>query len=267
MEFEKILNASCISVSRHFSDKKAVLKSIAELAKNSPVLENVSQEKIYQSLLEREELSSTGFGKGIAIPHCALEIEDFVFGVLTIEDGVEFEAIDEKPVNIVLFMLAPKTKRNLHIRYLSALSNMLNNELNRKKILSATSPEAVKGIFLRHTEFETSKPDSSHWSLFNIIVQEENILDEALTLLAGITDTSITVLDALSASHYLYSKPLFSSLWGPSDAEYCKMIIATVPGNRTNEVIRSFEDLLKNYSEGLQISVQELSYLSGMLNI
>ncbi|MCF7920875.1 MAG: PTS sugar transporter subunit IIA [Candidatus Cloacimonetes bacterium] len=267
MELEKILTTPCISLTENFHNKEDVLVAISELAKKNPALDSIPQEVILKALQEREDLSSTGFGRGIAMPHCSLDIAEFVFGVITIKAGVNFDSIDDKPVQIVLFMIAPSSRRNQHIRYLSALSSMLSNELNRTKILQATSPDGIRGIFIRHTELESSANVHS-WNIFNIFVQDEAILDDVLSLLTGIDDTNISIIDALPASHFLYSKPLFSSLWGSNQQEYCKIIIATVPGNRTNEIIRHCEKLSKDqYPEGLLVTVQDLSYLNGALNI
>jgi len=268
MELEKILNTSCILQDGAFKDKQQVLETISELVMKSPAAREVTKKQVLMALEDREELSSTGFGKCIAMPHCALDIKDFVFGVITIPAGIDFDAIDDKPVNIILFMIAPKTQRNQHIRYLSALSTMLSDDLNRTKILQAKSVEAIKGIFVRHTELVSDSKKSHSWNILNIYVQEEEILDSVLSILTGIDETNISVVDALSASHFLYSKPLFSSLWGTDQQEYSKIVFAIVPANRANEIIRYCDILIKEkYPEGLLITVQEVHYINGALNI
>jgi mannitol/fructose-specific phosphotransferase system IIA component (Ntr-type) len=268
MELTRVLDEKAIAIGRGFSSKKDVLQAIAELAKNSPVLSEFSPEDIFWALSEREDLSSTGFGKGIAIPHCTLECPEFVIGAITIPAGIEFDSIDGKPVRIVVFIIAPENMRNMHIRYLSALSGMLNNELNQKKILSANTAAGLRGIFIRHTELPESESSASGWNQFNFIIQSEEIMDRVLSLLTEVDDTNIAIADAYSAGHFLYNKPLFSSLWGTPIDNYCKIVIATVPRRLANEILRRVHQLInKEYPEGLLVTMQELQYYAGSLTL
>ena len=103
---------------------------------------------------------------------------------------------------------------------------------------------------------------------FTFIVQEEEILDRILGLLTEIDDTAIVVTDAYSAGHFLYSKPLFSSLWGTPVDNYCKLIVATVPRRLANEILRRTNQLIKEeFTEGLIVTMNELHYFAGRLNI
>ncbi len=268
MELSRVLEAKAIAVGQQFTNKKDVLQAIADMAKMSPVLAEFKSEDIFWALSEREDLSSTGFGHGIAIPHCTLDCNEFVIGAMTIPAGVDFDAIDKKPVKIVVFIIAPEKQRNQHIRYLSALSSMLNNELNRKKILASSDPEALHGIFLRHTELHETGKSASGWNQFTFIIQVEEILDRILGLLTEIDETYIAVTDAYSAGHFLYSKPLFSSLWGTPVDNYCKLVVATVPRGLANEILLRSNQLIKEeFPEGLIVTMHELNYFSGRLNI
>ena len=262
------MDEKTIAVNKQYSSKKEVLQAISVLAINNPVLSEFSSEDIFWALNEREDLSSTGFGKGIAIPHCTLDCKQFVIGAITIPEGVEFDSIDDKPVKIITFIIAPENSRNMHIRYLSALSGMLNSDLNQKKILSAKDEAGLKGIFLRHTELPESELSASGWNQFDFIVQSEEIMDVILALLTEVDDTNIAVTDAYSAGHFLYNKPLFSSLWGTPIDNYCKIVVATVPRRLANEILRRVHQLInKQYPEGLLVTMQELQYYAGSLTM
>jgi len=268
MELKNVMKASSIKIGGSYTSKQEVLKNVAELACNDPILKSEDTNKILDALTERENLSSTGFGNGIAIPHCIMDIPDFVIGAITIPKGVDFKAIDKKPVNIVVFIIAPKNQRDRHIRFLSALSGMLNDKLNRQKLLASNTPEALLGIFLRHTVLSEKTDINDEWNQFTYIVQSEIILDKLLGFLTEIENTHISVTDAYSASHFLYSKPLFSSLWGNNEENYCKIVIVIAPRKISNELLRRSNQLISNnFQEGLVVTVHELTYFNGKLNI
>ena len=117
MKLIGVLQKECIVAGAEFSDKAEVLCEIAQIAKSSPVMKDVSAEEILAGLQERESLGSTGFGKGIAIPHCRLKsVTDFVVGIITVPTGVDFEALDEKKVNLFIFIIAPETESSKHLK-------------------------------------------------------------------------------------------------------------------------------------------------------
>lgn len=268
MELEKELKENLTATWENFSNKEEVLQRISELAIADPSLAGYHSKDIYWALMEREKLSSTGFGNGIAIPHCTLDCSQFVIGALTVPQGVEFESIDGQAVHIIVYIIAPEKQRDMHIRYLSALSGLLNDDLNRKKILAAKTPAALIGIFMRHIQMPEALSSAQGWNQINFIVQSEEIMDSIMGILTEIDDTHIAVIDANNAGYYLYSKPLFSSLWGAPVENYCKVILATVPRRLSNEVLRRTNHLItQKYSEGLIVTVHPLEYLAGKLNI
>jgi len=105
MNLIEALRRECVLAGAAPADKQAALAAIARLAKQSDRLDTVEEGRIRQALAEREALSTTGFGYGIAIPHCRLEeVSDFVVGLLSVPEGVEFDAMDGAPVKIVVFI-------------------------------------------------------------------------------------------------------------------------------------------------------------------
>ena len=120
MNLAEILYEDCIQAGAEVSEKVSVLRVIAQLAKKHPALQERSEDEIFQGLLQREETGSTGFGDCIAIPHCALDhVSDFVLGILTSPEGIDFDSIDGKPTKVFVFIIAPVSRRNDHIRILS----------------------------------------------------------------------------------------------------------------------------------------------------
>jgi PTS system nitrogen regulatory IIA component len=108
------------------SSKKRVLEFIAEqVSQYDSTLDEI---QIFNNLIARERLGSTGIGQGIAIPHCRLEGLDRVIGVLlTLEEDIEFDAIDNQPVNLVFALIVPKEATSEHLELLSQLAEKFND--------------------------------------------------------------------------------------------------------------------------------------------
>ena len=101
-------------------------------------------EKILEAVKEREEIMSTGVGKGLAIPHgktAAIEQTYAAFAVL--KEPVEYEAIDHKPVKMVFLLAGPQSSNSLHIKMLSRISRLMNNSDFRNRLLECTSAEEI----------------------------------------------------------------------------------------------------------------------------
>ncbi|MBN7771198.1 PTS IIA-like nitrogen regulatory protein PtsN [Marinobacter daepoensis] len=108
------------------SSKKRVLEFIAERIHFQD--ETLSDTQIFSNLVSRERLGSTGIGEGIAIPHCRLEGLDRVIGVLmTLEEAVDFDAIDNQPVDLVFALVVPKEATSEHLELLSQLAERFND--------------------------------------------------------------------------------------------------------------------------------------------
>jgi len=97
-------------------DVPAVLKSAVE---HVPVLTNNTKEKLYERLLEREHLTSTGIGKGVAIPHPHTPLDDDTYRpIITtcfLEQPIDFSALDNRPVFVMFVLLCPSVKYHLHL--------------------------------------------------------------------------------------------------------------------------------------------------------
>ncbi|MBQ0832166.1 MULTISPECIES: PTS IIA-like nitrogen regulatory protein PtsN [unclassified Marinobacter] len=107
------------------SSKKRVLEFIAEqISQHNDAL---NEGQIFNNLIARERLGSTGIGQGIAIPHCRLDGLEKVIGVLmTLDETVEFDAIDNQPVDLVFALVVPKEATSEHLELLSQLAEKFN---------------------------------------------------------------------------------------------------------------------------------------------
>jgi len=104
---------------------------------------------IFDRLTEREKLGSTGMGGGIAIPHARLKDLDRVYTVfVTLEEPVDFEAVDEQPVDLVFALLAPQEAGADHLQALASASRLLRSKEFCTRVRGATSEDAVTALLL-----------------------------------------------------------------------------------------------------------------------
>lgn len=270
MNLINVLRSECIQASADCASRDEVLAAIAKLAKQSTVLANMDESAILKGLTDREELSTTGFGNGIAIPHCRLDgVEDFVVGILSSTHGVEFSAMDDQPVKLFVFIIAPSSSSNVHIKILSAISQVLNVPEHVAEMVAAPTADVLTENFLRHVRDEADPKQHDNKNLFRVQIQDEDLFHDVLKIFAGFNSTTIMVSEAEPSSNYLEKMPLFAGFWSDKHTEFCKVILATVDKKDTNETIRRIEQHTGSLDErdDLLLTVQELFYCAGSLNI
>lgn len=123
-----ILNINLIELNIEKSNKEKVIKELAQLMDNENRLFDC--EKYVENVLEREKLTSTGFGFGVAIPHGKSDaVKEATVAVGRIPEGVEWKALDGQPVNIVFLLAVPKeSATDMHLKILAALARKLMDE-------------------------------------------------------------------------------------------------------------------------------------------
>ncbi len=248
--------------------KDEVLKEIARISKKNDLLKKYSEKDIYKAFKEREKIGSTGLGDAIAIPHCTLKkLDDFVVGIITAPKGVDFEAIDNQKVKLIVFVIAPEDERNQYIRMLSKIAGVLKDKNIVQQIISADNPTLVKELFIKNLEFIPELPQRKEFIKVEAIIQDEDIFLDILEKFTELEDSSIIVLDGDNAGYYLYHSPLFANLWSENEKKFNRMIIAIIPKNISNEFIRNLEKETKKIQKGVLIIMQELIYSSGNLEI
>jgi PTS system nitrogen regulatory IIA component len=124
--------------------KKQVLQ---ELARRAAELTGQHERAIFDVLLERERLGTTGVGHGIAIPHGKLPSLDKVYGVFArLERPVDFDAIDEQPVDLLFLLLAPEAAGADHLKALARVSRLLRDASLCEKLRGADSADAIYAL-------------------------------------------------------------------------------------------------------------------------
>lgn len=111
-------------------------------------LNGLQGEILVRQLLERERVASTGIGDGVAVPHTYLPGLDRMVVVLSrVPTGIEFDAIDERPVHLVLLLAGPVLAKNLHLKLLARATRLLSYGNFREGVLRANTPAEIVSIF------------------------------------------------------------------------------------------------------------------------
>ncbi|CRL96635.1 MULTISPECIES: PTS IIA-like nitrogen regulatory protein PtsN [Pseudomonas] len=142
IRLETILTPGRSLVNVPGGSKKRALEQIANLiGREVPELET---QTVYEALIAREKLGSTGFGNGIAIPHCRLKgCETPVSALLHLDHPIDFDAIDGAPVDLLFVLLVPEAATDAHLELLRQIASMLDRKEVRDKLRSASSNEAL----------------------------------------------------------------------------------------------------------------------------
>jgi PTS system nitrogen regulatory IIA component len=123
------------------------------LAKKAAELTNHPYEDILSALTEREELGSTGLGNGIAIPHGKLKGLDGVAAVFVrLDEPIEFDAVDDQPVDLVMMLLAPIGAGADHLKALSRVARMLRTEAVVEQLRHETDPARIHAVLIAPDE-------------------------------------------------------------------------------------------------------------------
>jgi PTS system nitrogen regulatory IIA component len=125
--------------------KKRVLQQLGELLASS--MPGLNPETVFDHLLERERLGSTGLGHGIALPHARMpEMERSVGAMVQLKNGVDFDAIDDRPVDLAFALLVPQDATEEHLQLLAKLATMFSNVQFCERLRDAADPQALMDL-------------------------------------------------------------------------------------------------------------------------
>lgn len=142
MTIFSLLRPETVIPNMEASDKSEVLERLVSSLKGQ--VSNGELEKIREAVFEREKIMSTGVGKGLAIPHgkaAGIEQTYAAFGML--KDAVDYEAIDDQPVNMVFLLVGPQASNSLHIKMLSRISRLMNNSDFRDRLRNCETADEI----------------------------------------------------------------------------------------------------------------------------
>lgn len=141
MQIDHILTPERTFAGVQGGSKKRVLELIGKLVAQHT---NLDPDTIYENLIARERLGSTGFGNGIAIPHSRLPGCDKAIGaLLQLENKIDFDALDGEPVDLIFVLLVPQQATEQHLQILKMLAEKLDQQSVRESLRSAPDAESL----------------------------------------------------------------------------------------------------------------------------
>lgn len=149
MELADLIEPTGVVANLRVTSKKQALQ---ELAKRAASLTGQPERLIFDVLIERERLGTTGVGHGIGIPHGKLPDLDRLYGLFArLETPVEFDAIDDQPVDLICVLLAPETAGADHLKALARVSRLLRDRSICDKLRGTDNAEAIHALLTQST--------------------------------------------------------------------------------------------------------------------
>ncbi|WP_428647386.1 PTS IIA-like nitrogen regulatory protein PtsN [Roseibium sp.] len=144
MDLSDLLDKDAVIAGLKAKSKKQVIQ---DLSARAAELTGLSEREIFDTLLQRERLGSTGVGHGIAIPHGKLTRLDKLVGLFArLDKPVEFDALDDEPVDIVFLLLAPEGAGADHLKALARIARQLRDGAVTQGIRGSTDPGEIYGF-------------------------------------------------------------------------------------------------------------------------
>ena len=142
MNISDILTPERVLVDLKCASKKRALESVSQWLATQ--MTNFDNKELFNALISREKLGSTGFGDGIAIPHCRLQSCTQVTGALVrLTEGVDFDAIDQQPVDLLFVLLVPVEATDEHLQILATLAGRFGQAEFRESVRQAPDAQAM----------------------------------------------------------------------------------------------------------------------------
>ena len=146
MQLADFIDFDAIKPSLPAGNKNSLLKQLSSQAAQRLGLDSSA---ILASLTEREQLGSTGFGQGVAIPHGKVEGLDRIYGLFArLSEPIDYKAIDGRPVDIVFLLLSPPDAGAEHLKALAAISRATRQHSTLDKMRGARSRDALAAVLL-----------------------------------------------------------------------------------------------------------------------
>ncbi len=151
MKVSDLLKKEYVVAQLEANTKEDVINNLIDLFKDDPRVEDI--QKVREAVLEREKVMSTGVGKGFAIPHGKTNSVKEIIGAFgRIPQGINYEALDGKPVNLIFLLVGKDNLISTHIKLLSRISRLMNKDDFRNRLLEAKDNAEIIKLFSEEEE-------------------------------------------------------------------------------------------------------------------
>ena len=151
-EINQLLRSEQVRIGLSGTTKEEVINALVDVLEGHESIDSL--ESVRKAIFDREEMMSTGVGKMLGLPHAKTSAAtETVAAFATTEDPVEFGAIDDEPIRLLLLLVGPEKHKSKHIKILGRISRLVSRDALRERLIAAEDPETVIEI-LREGEAE-----------------------------------------------------------------------------------------------------------------
>lgn len=250
--------------------KEDLIYKIADML--SREFEHLSAGEIFNALMEREKLGSTGFGDGLAIPHAKLkEIDTFAICIVTLKKGIDFESIDKKKVKVAIAILGPEDRQKDYLRLLAGVSKHVKNKSVLAEMVSAPSVSALKEAFMKSTiSMDEINKRKTKNKLLIIHLSEHKYFDDIIHNLLEREVSDAVVTDSSGVESFLAESPLFSgflNFLAERTGNY-KTIMVAVNEEEIPTLVSDIEEIMGDLDKhtGIQLMSLDVEFIKGAIS-
>lgn len=147
MKFADFIARESISASLRAIDKEGAIREMVQALLDAGRIDAAQYESIVKAILKREELGSTGIGRGVAVPHTKHASVDQLVGTVAISgDGVDFASLDGEMVHVFFLLVSPMDRPGDHLRALENISRQLRNDTFCRFLKKAKNPAEIQQL-------------------------------------------------------------------------------------------------------------------------
>lgn len=147
MKFSDYVSVDAIRSDLNSSDKEGVIRELVMALVDSGKINSDEQESIVQAIMTREELGSTGIGRGVAVPHTKHSSVDQMVGTVGVStEGVDFQSLDGEKVQLFFLLISPPDRPSDHLRALENVTRQLRNDTFCRFLKQSKTPDDVRQV-------------------------------------------------------------------------------------------------------------------------
>jgi mannitol/fructose-specific phosphotransferase system IIA component (Ntr-type) len=141
-EINQLLDPERVRIGLSGTEKSEVIDALIDVLAGEDAIDNL--EAVRRAIFEREKKMSTGVGKGLGLPHAKTPAAtETVAAFATTEEPVDFGAVDDVPVRLLLLLVGPEEHKSQHVKILGRISRLVSRDALRERLVEAESPETV----------------------------------------------------------------------------------------------------------------------------
>jgi len=141
-EVNQLLDPEHVRIGVSGTSKREVINALIDVLAGEETIEDL--DAVRAAVFEREEKMSTGVGKGLGLPHAkTAAVSDTVAAFATTEEPIDFGAVDDKPVRLLLLLVGPEEHKSQHVKILGRVSRLISRDSLRERLVGASTPRTI----------------------------------------------------------------------------------------------------------------------------